>query len=234
MTSCKTCGEPFEKDGIPVLCRCEREESKKREREAIREALKVISEGKRKACFRFPAFHEKTFANADDADSKPMLACCEYADSFSEKRKKGLGILLYGAVGTGKTYMAAAIANALCDKRHSVKFTSLSAITDDMNRTFGGKMDIPEALARFDCVVIDDLGVERDTEMMNEQVDTVINTLYEAGTPMIITTNIPLKQMQESNDRRIFTRILERCRPVHVGGVDRRRMKSQENSKQFK
>lgn len=234
MTTCSTCGEPFIIDGMPVLCECERDEVKKREEAAKREILRTMAEGKRKACFRFPAFHEKTFANADDADSKPMLACREYADTFAEKRKMGLGILLYGAVGTGKTYMAAAIANALCDKRYSVKFTSLSAITDDMNRTFGGKMDVPEALTRYDCVVIDDLGVERDTEMMNEQVDTIINTLYEAGTAMIITTNIPLKQMQESNDRRIFTRILERCKPVHVGGVDRRRIKSQENSKQFK
>ena len=75
-------------------------------------------------------------------------------------------------------------------------------------------------------MAIDDLGVERDTEYMSEQVTTNIDTLYRAKVPMIITSNYTPKQLIESCEirkRRVFDRILERLLPVKVDGESRRK-----------
>jgi DNA replication protein DnaC len=86
-------------------------------------------------------------------------------------------------------------------------------------------------------LIIDDLKTERDTSYAAEQVYDVINSRYLSGKPMIITTNLPLNELQDSEDEtyaRIYDRILEVCVPVRFAGEDVRKKLGQERFLNFK
>jgi DNA replication protein DnaC len=73
--------------------------------------------------------------------------------------------------------------------------------------------------------VIDDLGIERETEYAKEQVYNVIDSRYRANLPMIITTNLSIDKIKNPTDienGRIYDRIIERCFPIEVKGQNRR------------
>lgn len=70
-------------------------------------------------------------------------------------------------------------------------------------------------------LIIDDLGAERSTDYALEKVYNIIDSRYLSGKPLILTTNMTLKDMQESEDiryRRIYDRIFEMCFPVRFAG----------------
>ena len=74
-------------------------------------------------------------------------------------------------------------------------------------------------------LIIDDLGAERSTDYALEKVYNIIDSRYLSGKPLILTTNMTLKDMQESEDiryRRIYDRIFEMCFPVRFAGRSRR------------
>ena len=149
-----------------------------------------------------------------------------YVKNFTDFRRDGKGLLLYGTVGTGKTYFAAAIANALIDEGYSVLMTDFARLTNTIQGMFDGKQEYIDNLNRYTLLIIDDLGIERKTEFMQEMVYNVINSRYKSGLPFIITTNLTADEIKKPQDvgySRIYDRILERCFPVEVAGTSRRR-----------
>jgi len=157
-----------------------------------------------------------------------MEAAKKYAENFKDFRKDGTGLLFYGGVGTGKTYIAAAIANALVDEGISAMVTNFARIANKMQESFEGRQAYLDSLNRFELLVIDDLAAERKTEFMQEIVFNVIDARYRSGKPMIITTNLPIEELskpQDDSEKRTFDRILERCFPIEVKGASNRRRK---------
>ena len=74
-------------------------------------------------------------------------------------------------------------------------------------------------------LIIDDLGVERDTSYALETVYLVIDERYKSGQPFIITTNLSLEELCNPADLehgRIYDRIMERCVPVAFSGKNYR------------
>ena len=133
---------------------------------------------------------------------------------------------MYGTVGTGKTFAAACIANALIDKGYPCLVTNFTRLINTLSGMYDGKQDYIDGLNRFALLVIDDLATEADTEYRNEIVYNVIDSRYRAGLPMIITTNLTGEEMKKPADvrkQRICSRLFERCIPVEVKGADRRR-----------
>ena len=81
-------------------------------------------------------------------------------------------------------------------------------------------------LNKYSLLIIDDLGAERKSEFMQEQVFNIIDARYRSGKPMIITTNLTAEEMKKPSEigqGRIYDRILERCHPVEVKGKSIRR-----------
>ena len=106
--------------------------------------------------------------------------------------------------------------------------TSFSRLKNTLEGMFGGRQEYIDSLNEFHLLVIDDLGAERksDSGYMQEIMYDIIDSRYLAGLPMIITTNLTadeLKFPQDIRYQRIYDRILERCHPVEVSGVSRRR-----------
>ena len=224
----------FGHDKHPVDCRCAAEKRAKIEAERKeRERCSFI------AALRIEAFRDIPGA-AWRFESAPVMTdqlakARRYAENWDSFRRDGMGLLLFGDVGTGKTYTAGCIANALIDKGVSVLCVGLSDVVNRMQGNFGADRDnYMKALMRPELLVLDDLGAERNTSFGKERVFDVVNHRLLSGKSMIVTTNIPLsvmKQAADLDDRRIFDRILEVCVPIRFDGENFRKGNASANVK---
>ena len=214
-------------DIMRCICKCRQEELKAEDEEIKRQAfLRKVREYR---CLGFPddELRNCTFANDDLSNEKLSNAMKNYVEHFSEFKKQGKGLILYGSVGTGKTFAAACVANALIDKGYPCLVTNFARIANTVQGTFE-KQDYYDSLNRFALLVIDDLSAERKTEYMQEIIYNVIDSRYRAGLPIIITTNLTSKELKNPADitnQRTFSRILEICHPIKIEGNDRRKEK---------
>lgn len=210
----------------PCLCKCAVE---RKEREAAadkrREAL-LQAERYRRMGFPDSDMQKWNFANDDMANTRLTQAMRNYVDNFKTMLKDGKGLLLYGTVGTGKTFAACEVANALIDKGYPVLVTNFARLTNTIQGMFDGKQEYIDSLNKFALLVIDDLGAERKSDFMQEMVYNIVDSRYRAGLPMIVTTNLSMaeiKSTEQIGNARIYDRVLERCFPVEVSGTSRRR-----------
>lgn len=126
---------------------------------------------------------------------------------------------------THNTYAACEVANALIDKGYPVLVTNFARMINQIQGTFE-KQEYIDSLNNFALIVVDDLGIERDSPFAKEQVYNIIDSRYRAGLPMIITTNLTIDKIKSPEDienKRIYDRILEKCFPIEVTGGSRRR-----------
>ena len=216
----------------PVMCKCaderrEREEAERREYERMSYMTMLRSEA-----FRDMPAAGWRFESA--AVTTPQLEKARgYAQNWDEFKKAGIGLLLFGNVGTGKSYAAGCVANALIDRLESVLFEGMSDVVNRMQGNFGADRDsYTTSLIRPELLILDDLGAERNTSFGKERVFDVINRRRLTGKPMIITTNIPIVTMQKPaslDERRIYDRILEVCVPIRFDGENFRRGNAKHN-----
>lgn len=222
----KTCKVkwPFSKDDhpaekiFPIMCKCSRE--KKEQEEALRAKLKEMEEIRRLkiSSLMDDKFKDSTFDAfcVTKHNAKQLKLCKRYAEKFDELYQKNQGLLLWGGVGTGKTYMAACISNYLMDRLVPVVMTSFVKILQNV-QTFRDEKAEEEYIRNLNIaklLVIDDLGAERGTDYAVEKVYNIIDSRYRAGKPMILTTNLTLSQMQNASDighARIYDRVFEVC-----------------------
>lgn len=207
---------------VRCICECRRKElDAHKERERLEEL-----DRQRRICFAETNMAGWTFENDDRRNPKLSDAMQNYVKNFTDFKREGRGLLLYGPVGTGKTYFAACIANGLIDEGYSVKMTNFARLTNQIQGMYEGKQEFIDSLNKYTLLIIDDLGAERKSEFMQEQVYNIIDARYRSGLPFIITTNLTadeLKKPQDVSYSRIYDRILERCFPVNVNGTSRRR-----------
>ena len=208
---------------VRCICRCKQAE---RDSFADRERMEEI-ERKRRICFSETNMKEWCFANDDRKNPKLSDAMRRYTDEFPQFLKNGKGLLLYGTVGTGKTFYAACIANRLIDKGYTALMSNFARLTNTIQGMYEGKQEYIDSLNRYSLLVIDDLGAERKSEFMQEMVFNIIDSRYRSGLPFIVTTNLTsdeIKKPQDIGYSRIYDRVLERCFPIEVSGQSRRKM----------
>lgn len=215
-----------EESVVSCTCHCEQERI---EREYEEFLFRLQSSEKRSNAFPDRNMSEMTFENDDNPESQVSKAVRAYVDNFDTFRKTGKGLLLWGAVGTGKTYMAACAVNALLDKNIPCLITGLSRMVNSLRDSRDDGQDYIDSLRRYSLLVIDDFGAERGSEYMLEQIFNIIDGRYRTGLPMIITTNLTIDQIKKPEDvfhERIYDRILECCHPIEIKGKSRRREKA--------
>ena len=165
-----------------------------------------------------------------------MKLAREYAAHWEDMREKNIGLLLWGDVGCGKSYLAGCIANALMDQEIMVRMTNLSAVINDLSGSFEGRNEYLERLSSCPLLILDDFGMERGTEYGLEQVYSVIDGRYRSGKPLIVTTNLTLSELRNPKDiahRRIYDRVLEMCVPVRCRGESFRKKTAEEKYREI-
>lgn len=217
----------FEKERLlPCLCQCEQE--RQRAREAARqeqERLNRIHRLKANA-LQDKALLAYTF-DRDDGQNPSMKYARRYVEHWPEMKERGQGLLLWGGVGTGKTFAAACIAQALVEQAVPVLMTNFSKILNSLSGMFSeDRNKYLASFNHFNLLIIDDLVIERNSEYALEQVYNVVDSRYLSRLPFIITTNLPLAELQAPKDlahARIYDRVLERCTPICFSGKNYRK-----------
>lgn len=207
---------------VRCWCSCPTDYDRLKEREK-----QISVEQHRSVCFRGTEEMLHCTFDRDDGKGNPQLiqAAKKYADDFTENMKKGAGLLFYGPVGTGKTFLAGCIANAVLAQGYKVRMTNFATIADEL-WSVEDKAAYIDDLCKYSLLILDDLGVERKTEYMQEMVYKIVNARYIAGTPVIVTTNLTPNELTQTADMgyaRTYDRLLEKCLPIQVGGKSRRR-----------
>ncbi len=210
---------------VDCLCQCAAEEmEREREKHRAEDELLHIRQMK-SAGLQDSTFFDYTFANCDETHPCVQYAR-RYVGNFAEFQKNGQGLLFWGNVGTGKTFLAGCIANALMEKNIPVLMTSFPKLLNALGGLYSGeKNEYLKSLNQYRLLIIDDLGVERDTPYVLETVYLVIDERYKSGKPFIITTNLLLEELRNPADLehgRIYDRIMERCVPVVFSGKNYR------------
>ena len=217
---------------VGCLCQCAAEEmEREREKHRAGEELLHIRQMK-SAGLQDSTFFDYTFANCDETHPCAQYAR-RYVGNFAEFQKNGQGLLFWGNVGTGKTFLAGCIANALMEKNIPVLMTSFPRLLNALGGLYSGERnEYLKSLNQYRLLIIDDLGVERDTPYVLETVYLVIGERYKSGKPFIITTNLSLEELRNPADLehgRIYDRIMERCVPVAFSGKNYRTDKGKKN-----
>lgn len=153
-----------------------------------------------------------------------------YVEQWQTICAESLGLLLWGGVGTGKSFLAGCIANALMEQEVSVRMTNIARIMNELNNSFSGRNVVVDRLCRYPLLIIDDFGMERGTEYALEQVYNIVDSRYRSQKPLIVTTNLPLNEMRHPQDTahaRIYDRILEMCVPISCIGASLRKENAQ-------
>ena len=227
---------PFHEEPMIVRCMCACEEREEAERAARAQAEQAAAwaDAMRDECFESADFLRTCTFEADDrANPQVSTACERYADTFSQNDRCGL--ILHGGVGTGKSFMAAAIANRVIDHGFTALQTDIGSIATAMESSFEKRKATLNRILGYDLLVIDDIGAQRSTEYMMQHVYSVIDGRYRQGRPMVITTNLDFEGLSGGLASgpwgRIFDRISEVCYPVEFAGKSRRRVKSVEMRK---
>ena len=162
-------------------------------------------------------------------NEKNLRICERYVAKFPEMLQKNQGLLLWGDVGTGKSFAAAAIANALLEQVVPVVMVSFVEILKRIESKAMTQDQIVSLINTAKLVVFDDLGAERDSDYALEKVYGIVDARYRKQLPMIVTTNLPMEQMKGEEDiryRRIYDRIFENCYPMQFTGPSWRRVEA--------
>ena len=219
------------------LCKCEAERRDREEQEFKRRQWDERIARNRRVGFADSELINCTFAKDDKSNEKISNVALSYVENFKKMREDGKGLLFFGTVGTGKTFIAAAIANALIDKGYNCLVTNFSRLVNTIQGMYAGKQDYIDSLNKFDLLIIDDLAAERDTEYMNEIIQMIIDNRYRAHLPLIVTTNLTsdeLKNPEDIKKQRTYSRLLEMTIPLEVKGSDRRKEKLKHDYSEYK
>ena len=221
---------------LPCICKCCQEEMRKRKAEdEARERMQHIDRLK-SAGIQERHLLDWRFDVAEDTDT--IRWAKNYVANWKKVRAENLGLLLWGDVGTGKSFAAACIANALLEQATPVLMTNFSKILNQMGTMYTDeRYQYIASFNHYPLLIIDDLGIERSTEYAKEQVYAVIDERYKANLPLIITTNLTIGEIRNPEnvaDARIYSRVLEMCTPIHVGGGDRRQAMSRNKQERMK
>ncbi len=213
---------------LPVMCECQKKEyeefeerKRKRQNEEYISSIKSIG-------IPDEEYRKWRFSSDDMRLSKISNVCRKYCKNWDKVYKDNHGIIMYGDVGTGKTFYAACIVNELAEMGINVLMTNIPVLISKMGSNFESEKELVlKKISSVPLLVLDDFGVERASDYTIEKTYEIIDTRYRSGKPVIITTNQDAESWFKCRDikmKRIYSRIREMCSIVLSGftGSERR------------
>ena len=226
---CEKCGCPVQKDikilnsikRVPVICPCRKEALNKKAIEDENKEKQYRLQRVFKASLMDEKFTRCTFEAWDhnQGSEKIYKVCSKYTNNFKAIKEKNIGLFIYGKPGNGKTYSVSCIANALLGKGVPVICVGINQLLSRIKESYNkygheAESDILKALANADLLIIDDLGTEQENEWSQSRIYSIIDARYRNELPLIVTTNIDIKELEKRYPTRTFDRLKEMCTPV--------------------
>ena len=167
-------------------------------------------------------FARRTFDSFDKSkDEGAYQKCLYYTEHYKDSERNCL--LLVGGYGTGKTHLAASIANKLMNDGIPVLFDTFSGHLTKLKTEFnGGKSVYLEQMKNVDMLILDDIGKEKISEWSQSIMFDVINYRYEHLYPIVMTTNLKSDSLKEYLGGAVWSRLCEMCSGVQTKGKDYR------------
>lgn len=160
--------------------------------------------------------------------------CRQYVNGFGGNKDN---LLFTGKTGLGKTFLSNCIARELIERSYSVvylqavqMFEIFSKDKFDRDATDEDR-DRSHYLLECDLLIIDDLGTEMVNTFTTSQLFLVVNERLNREKGTIISTNLPVNEMQDEFTDRVMSRIISRYTMVPLYGGDIRIQKKMESVK---
>jgi DNA replication protein DnaC len=161
-----------------------------------------------------------------DIDPQVVVATHRFADTIDKQLDAGRGLWFMGPVGTGKTTLAMLVSKAALRAGRSVAIYSLPRLLNeirDTHRAERSHVELLDRLTAVDLLHIDDVGAERTTDWVLEELYSIVNGRYEDQRSIVITTNILDREaLCEQISARTVSRLTEMCDELPLLGHDRR------------
>lgn len=161
-------------------------------------------------------------------DPTAVAVVRDYINDLDRNLKTGRGLWFMGPNGTGKTSLAMLLAKCALEQGHSAAIYSLPRLLAEIRETYdrdGGPSYIGmlERLGAVDLLHIDDVGVEKTSEWVLEQLYSIVNARYEDERAITITTNLAPDELEQQIGTRTVSRLVEMCGdPLSLDGPDMR------------
>ena len=176
--------------------------------------------------YRHVSFDTPPVTLIDDHVVRPVR---QYVRDLDANLDAGKGLWLTGDVGTGKTTLAMLISRAALERGRSVVIYSLPRLLAELRKTYDEGSDLSylqllDTLAAVDLLHVDDVGAERTSEWVLEQLYSIVNARYEEERALLLTTNLKPDALTEQIGERTVSRIVEMCGdPLALFGEDHRK-----------
>lgn len=150
-----------------------------------------------------------------------------YVRDLDDNLAAGRGLWLFGDVGTGKTTLAMLVSSHALEAGKDVAIYSLPRLLAEIRTTFDDAsersyVELLDRLGAVDLLHIDDLGAEKTSPWVLEQLYAIVNARYEDQRAMLITTNLPREELVEQIGERTVSRLEEMCEELPLYGADQR------------
>lgn len=160
-----------------------------------------------------------------------LSICRNYAENFT---KDAVSLLMQGETGLGKTHLALAIAEEVTKQGYSVIYGSVPNIVSNLEKEQFGKstntINVAEKLLECDLLILDDLGTEFRTTFTISSIYNIFNQRIIMGKPVIISTNLTAKELEDVYSQRLLSRIVGYCKLLPFVGEDIRIKSRMKNS----
>ena len=182
---------------------------------------------------RFDNFELRYYSDRPDAEGRSprqrmasiLKVCTDYVEGFDPKTAKNL--LFLGQAGLGKTHLSLAIVSGVLSRGFTPVYGSAESLFNKLERErFGSEnRGAYDSVLQADLLVIDDLGAEMTTSFTRAALNDLLNTRLLAGRPVIINTNLSMKEIAMRYTARISSRLIGHYEAWEFLGNDIRQQK---------
>jgi DNA replication protein DnaC len=185
---------------------------------------------------RIPVKYSYKFMNHIDSSSDQtmsILAAMDWATDLIKhwdnheywKNHPKRGMYLTGAPGSGKSLIACVILNELIFRYNirclyaKISKDFLSALKDTYQKDsefHGQERSIEQEFADVDVLVVDDFGVQKESEWANAKLYDLIDSRYEREKITLLTSNLPLKDWKDKGLGRVYSRLTEMTKEIEL------------------
>ena len=177
--------------------------------------------------FREVSFDREPLLSMERTAPHVIRAVRAYCRNIAGNLDEGRGLWFFGGTGTGKTTLAMLISKTAMEADRTVAIYSLPRLLGMLRGSYDDDAlyslnDLIDRLCSVDLLHVDDVGAEQSSPWVLEQLYTIINTRYEDGRAVLVTTNLGDPELRDQIGDRTVSRLHEMCETYPLDGEDQR------------